>query len=152
QNALGQLIPINGEKEFAEVIGIAPDVLYSGREESYFLFLSEQQDGARVTGQAALFQSGETTFYLRYSTSLDAIAPAVRIALRETDERVPISMLRTMRGQLDGGHDGARTLAAFLGVFSGGSLLIAAIGQYSVMAFEMKRRRREIGIRMAIGA
>jgi len=152
QNALGQLIPIDGEKESAEVVGVAPNVLYSGREEPYFLFLAEQQDGARVTGQAGLVQSGETTFYLRYSTNLDAVAPAARIAVRETDERVPVSVLRTMHGQLDGGRDGTRTLAAFLSLFSGGSLLIAALGQYSVMAFEMKRRTREIGIRLAVGA
>src|SRR5262249_51369127 len=129
-----------------------PNALFSGRSEPYFLFLSEQQDRARVTGRFSLLGSGETTFYVRYTTGLDSVGPAVRAALREVDERVPISNMRTMQTQLDRGNDGPRTIAAFLSLFSSGSLLIAAIGQYAVIAFEMKRRTRELGIRVAIGA
>jgi putative ABC transport system permease protein len=119
---------------------------------AHFLFLSEQQDRARVTGRFSLLGSGETTFYVRYASGLDSVGPAVRAAVRTVDERVPISNMRTMQTQLDRGNDGPRTIAAFLSLFSGGSLLIAAIGQYAVIAFEMRRRTRELGIRVAIGA
>jgi ABC-type antimicrobial peptide transport system permease subunit len=37
-------------------------------------------------------------------------------------------------------------------LFAGGSLFIAAIGQYAVVAFDMRRRVREVGLRMALGA
>jgi putative ABC transport system permease protein len=152
ESALGQTIPIDGGKDSAEIIGVTPNALFSGRSEPYFLFLSEQQDRARVTGRFSLLGSGETTFYVRYTSSLDSVGPAVRAAVRTVDERVPISNMRTMQTQLDRGNDGPRTIAAFLSLFSGGSLLIAAIGQYAVIAFEMRRRTRELGIRVAIGA
>jgi ABC-type lipoprotein release transport system permease subunit len=47
---------------------------------AHFLFLSEQQDRARVTGRFSLLGSGETTFYVRYASGLDSVGPAVRAA------------------------------------------------------------------------
>jgi predicted lysophospholipase L1 biosynthesis ABC-type transport system permease subunit len=149
---LGQMIPLDGGKEAAEVIGVAPDALYSGTSYRYFILLDEQQDVARVTGQAGLYQSGETTFYIRYSGNLDVIAPAVRRTVREVDERVPVVFMRTMNTQLETGYSSVRTVTAFLSIFSGISLLIAVLGQYAAIAFEMKRRTRELGIRVALGA
>jgi hypothetical protein len=151
QSPLGQTIPLDRPGELAEIVGVTPNAHFSDRKD-YFLFLAEQQDGARITGQAGLFISGETTFYVRYTGSLDSIGPAMRAAVRNVDDRVPVLNMRTMQTQLDRGHDGTRTVAAFLSVFSGGSLLIAALGQYAVIAFEMKRRSRELGIRVALGA
>jgi len=151
QSAIGQILSL-GARDSAEIIGVSPNALFNDREEPYFVFLAEQQDRERVTGQAALFGSGETTFYLKYSSSLDSLVPAIRAAIREVDDRVPVLNVRTMQTQLDRGNSGPRTIAAFLSLFSGGSLLIAALGQYAVIAFEMKRRTRELGIRIAIGA
>jgi len=151
QSAIGQILSL-GARDSAEIIGVSPNALFNDREEPYFVFLAEQQDRERVTGQAALFGSGETTFYLKYSSSLDSLVPAIRAAIREVDDRVPVLNVRTMQTQLDRGNSGPRTIAAFLSLFSGGSLLIAALGQYAVIAYEMKRRTRELGIRIAIGA
>jgi ABC-type antimicrobial peptide transport system permease subunit len=57
-----------------------------------------------------------------------------------------------MNAQLETSRTGARLVAAFLSLFSGASLLIAALGQYAAIAFEMRRRTREFGIRVAMGA
>jgi putative ABC transport system permease protein len=43
-------------------------------------------------------------------------------------------------------------LTMLLTMFAGGSLLIAAIGQYAVVSFDMRRRVREFGVRLALGA
>jgi ABC-type antimicrobial peptide transport system permease subunit len=57
-----------------------------------------------------------------------------------------------MDDQLEGVTFTARILARLLLIFSVISLLIAAIGQYAVIAFNMRRRVREFGVRIALGA
>jgi ABC-type antimicrobial peptide transport system permease subunit len=47
---------------------------------------------------------------------------------------------------------GARLISRLLLTFAGMSLLIAAVGQYAVMAFNMRRRTRDFGVRLALGA
>jgi ABC-type antimicrobial peptide transport system permease subunit len=60
--------------------------------------------------------------------------------------------MRTMDEQLDTLSLSASMIARLLGIFSCVSLLIAAIGQYAVVAFNMRRRVREFGVRIALGA
>ena len=95
---------------------------------------------------------GETTFYVRHSGSTDLIAPAVARALREADGRVPIAALRSLDSHLASEQAPFWILAMLLTLFAGGSLLVAAIGQYAVVAFEGRRRVREFGLRIALGA
>jgi putative ABC transport system permease protein len=45
-----------------------------------------------------------------------------------------------------------RVLTTLLTLFAGGTLLIAAVGQYAVVSFDMRRRVRELGLRIALGA
>jgi putative ABC transport system permease protein len=130
----------------AEVVGVAEDAFFTGNrfaQQSRYIFLSAQQDPALP---------GQTTFYVRYSGSLDTIAPAVGRAIRDVDPRVPIANLRTMDSQLAVSSPPFRLLAMLLMLFAGGSLLIATIGQYAVVAFDMRRRARELGLRIALGA
>ena len=96
--------------------------------------------------------SGQTTFYVRYDGTLDRIAPAVGRALAEVDARAPIVYVRTMDTQLASIISVIRMLTTMLAVFAAVSLLIAILGQYAVLAFVMKRRVREFGLRMALGA
>ena len=95
--------------------------------------------------------TGQTTFYVRYSGGLDRVAPAVGRALAEVDSRAPIVYVRTMDAQLASIISVVRMLTTMLGVFAAVSLLIATLGQYAVLAFAMKRRTREFGLRMALG-
>ena len=95
---------------------------------------------------------GETTFLIRHSGSTDLIAPAVARALREADGRVPIAALRSLESQLASEQAPFWVLAMLLTLFAGASLLVAAIGQYAVVAFEGRRRIREFGLRLALGA
>ena len=72
--------------------------------------------------------------------------------LRDTDARVAIASLRSLDDQLDVDIAPLWILTRLLMFFAGGSLLIAAIGQYAVVAFEGRRRTREFGLRIALGA
>jgi len=80
------------------------------------------------------------------------VASALGPVLRALEPRVAIVLTRTMNAQLEGVTFTARMIARLLLIFSLISLLIAAIGQYAVIAFNMQRRVREFGVRIALGA
>jgi predicted permease len=155
QQAIGQTIMLPWVRQPFEVIGVAPNAFFSGGQTDAhpnFIFLAEQQDEVRATGGAGFFDSGETTFYVKYAGSLDATLSAVRSAVREVDERIPIVYLRTLDEQFENATFGQRVITTLLTLFSLVSLLIAAAGQYAVVAFGMRRRVREFGVRIAVGA
>ena len=143
QSPLGRALIV--DKQEVEVVGVTPNLFYSGfrREHPNFVFLSALQDP---------FQPGEATLYLRYSGNLDTMGSAITRALQHADAATPIAYMRTWDTQLDSITWPIRVLTMLLMLFAGGSLFIAAIGQYAVVAFDMRRRMRELGLRMALGA
>jgi ABC-type antimicrobial peptide transport system permease subunit len=78
--------------------------------------------------------------------------PSITRALGQVEAGVPAIYIRTMEKDLAGLSWTVRTLTALLVTFAAGSLLIAALGQYAAMSFAMRRRVRDFGIRIAMGA
>jgi putative ABC transport system permease protein len=143
---VGRTLLLGPRQQPVEVVGVAPNAFFSGfrrEERPYFVFLP-MRTNPRPSGQA--------TFYVRYNGALDQVAPAIGRALGEVDSRAPIVYLRTMDTQLASIISVIRMLTTMLEIFATVSLLIAILGQYAVLAFAMKRRVREFGLRMALGA
>jgi predicted permease len=138
QSALGHELIVFGET--VTVIGVTPN-------------MQPQQPAANYVFLPDRMGAGDSrVLYLRYAGSLDTIGPAVRLAIREVDRRIPVFSLRTMETELEEDNGPAILIASLLGVFSTGALILAAIGLYAVVALQTARRRRDFGIRMALGA
>jgi predicted permease len=148
ESAIGKIL-LTGPTDHptrAEVIGVVENAYFSGRGTEgpprYVFFSSAERPAA----------PGETTFYIRHHAGLEAMAPAVARALREADGRIPIASLRSLETEVASEVAPFWILATLLTMFAGGSLIIAAIGQYAVVAFDGRRRTREFGLRIALGA
>ena len=80
------------------------------------------------------------------------VAAAARQAVRQGDDRVPISNIVTQEKQIDQTIGQERTFAMLCTFFALLAVLIACVGLYGTMAYSVARRTNEIGIRMALGA
>jgi putative ABC transport system permease protein len=81
-----------------------------------------------------------------------AVLPSIREAIRQVDPHLALADVRTMEQIWNGSLSGLRQPVQLIGIFAALSALLAGLGLYGVVAHAVARQRREIGIRMALGA
>jgi putative ABC transport system permease protein len=146
RSALGRLVRVGARPDSAQwhtVVGVVADAPVGG---------GERMRHDRVYLPFAQAPSSSALVVLRARGDAVELAPTLRRAMTLVDASIPVSGVRTLAD----GHAYLTRVPKAMGAlaFGGGvsGLLVAAVGLYGLLAFRVRRRRRELGVRLALGA
>jgi putative ABC transport system permease protein len=148
KSALGKRIqcPYGDDMKYRRVVGVVKDVRESGYEHEmkYAVYLPVPQ-GKDVWAEPR-------DLVVRTSVDPLSLAKAVGGTIAEVDPDQPVRDIRKMDDVVEETIAGRKIQAGVLAIFGGLALGLAALGLYGSLAYSVSMRRKEIGIRMAIGA
>lgn len=134
----------NDRSQWWEVAGVIGDIRsYGLAQRSPYEFYRSLDQGAR---------SAQTVVIRAVSDDPSSVIPAAKEIVRSLDPALPVTRVQTMAEVVGASVGQQRLISAMASLFALLAALLAMVGVFGVMTYNVRRQRRELGIRLALGA
>jgi len=145
ENPVGRRITLPDEKRDLEIVGVSANLRYGGLK-------NEEESAMTMFVAVSQFSPNRVTYALRTAGDPLSYVKSVYEIVREADSRIPVTNVLTQAAEIDRTISQETMFAKLCTGFALLALLMACVGLYGTMSYNVSRQIGEIGIRMALGA